>query len=202
MNQFSSEDQLSYKARRHSPRHRALLRVSGLLMIGTIAAACGSSTTGATTSTAAAGGTGTAATTTAVNATSNAKLGTILVNSKGFTLYRLSKDSMNKSVCTSACAAVWPPLLMTGSGSPVAGSGVTGLGSIPAAGGARQVTYNGMPLYTFTGDNSAGQVNGQDLTDTWGTWFVLVTKASTAPTTTAPAGVTTTTSGGGGGVGF
>jgi len=123
------------------------------------------------------------------------------VTSKGITLYRLNKDSMNKSVCTSACAKVWPPL-MTGSGSPVAGTGVTGLGSIAVAGG-RQVTYKGMPLYTFVGDKSAGQVNGQDLTDTWGTWFALVTKASTAPTTMPPAGgATTTTAPGGGGVGF
>jgi hypothetical protein len=79
---------------------------------------------------------------------------------------------------------------------------VTGLGTIKVAAG-EQVTYHGMPLYTFMGDSSAGQVNGQDLKDTWGTWFVIVTKASTAPTTTAPAGgATTTTAPGGGGVGF
>jgi predicted lipoprotein with Yx(FWY)xxD motif len=203
MNQFSTKDQLPYRARRHSPTHRALLGICGVLAIGTIAAACGSKTASPTTTKPAAPApAGTSATTTAVDTTSNAKLGTILVNSKGFTLYRLNKDSMNKSVCTSACAKIWPPLLMTGSGSPVAGSGVTGLGSIAAAGG-RQVTYNGMPLYTFVGDKSAGQVNGQDLTDTWGTWFVLVTKASTAPTTTAPAGgATTTTSPSNGGGGF
>jgi predicted lipoprotein with Yx(FWY)xxD motif len=199
MNQVPTEDQLASKVRRHSLGHRALLSISGLLAIGTIAAACGSPTT---TKPAAAGAAGTSATATAViNSTSNTKLGTILVTSKGFTLYRLSKDSTNKSVCTSACAKVWPPLL-TGSGSPVAGSGVTGLGTIAVAGG-RQVTYHGMPLYTFVGDKSAGQDNGQDLTDTWGTWFAIVTKAATTPTTKAPAGgTTTTTAPGGGGVGF
>jgi predicted lipoprotein with Yx(FWY)xxD motif len=180
-----------------------LLGISGLLLIGAIAAACGSQAASPrTTKPATPGGSGTAATTVAVDTTSSAKLGTILVNSKGFTLYRLSTDSMDKSVCTAACAVVWPPLLVTGSGSPVAGSGVTGLGTIKVAGG-EQVTYHGMPLYTFTGDTSAGQANGQDLKDTWGTWFVIVTKASTAPTTTAPAGgATTTTAPGGGGVGF
>lgn len=191
------------KVQRPIGSRRRLLGISGLVVMGTLAAACGSKT-GSSTSTkpAAAGSPGTSATATAViNTTSNAKLGTILVTSKGITLYRLNKDSMNKSVCTSACAKVWPPL-MTGSGSPVAGTGVTGLGSIAVAGG-RQVTYKGMPLYTFVGDKSAGQVNGQDLTDTWGTWFALVTKASTAPTTMPPAGgATTTTAPGGGGVGF
>jgi predicted lipoprotein with Yx(FWY)xxD motif len=203
MNQFSTDDQTASPARRHSPAHRALLGVSGLLLVGTVAAACGSTTASTTTTTSAApGDSGSAATTVAVDTTSSAKLGTILVNSKGFTLYRLSTDSTNKSVCTAACAVVWPPLLVTGSGSPVAGSGVTGLGTIKVAGG-EQVTYHGMPLYTFTGDTTAGQANGQSLKDTWGTWFVIVTKASTAPTTTAPAGgATTTTAPGGGGVGF
>jgi predicted lipoprotein with Yx(FWY)xxD motif len=123
-------------------------------------------------------------------------LGTILVTSKGFTLYRLNKDSMNHSVCTGACAQTWPPLLVTGSGSPVAGSGVSGLGTIDVAGG-KQVTYHGMPLYTFAEDTAPGQTNGQDVTDTWGTWFVVTTKAAAGG-----GGATTTTAGGGGGVGF
>jgi predicted lipoprotein with Yx(FWY)xxD motif len=126
---------------------------------------------------------------------SDVSLGTILVDSQGFTLYRLNKDSMNKSVCTPACAKIWPPLLVTGSGSPVGGSGVTGLGTIKVAAG-EQVTYKGMPLYTFTGDSSAGQTHGQNVTDNWGTWFVVVTKAP------AGGGVTTTTAAGGTGVGF
>jgi predicted lipoprotein with Yx(FWY)xxD motif len=196
MSELATEDQLPSKILHHRPRYRALLSISGLVLTGTIAAACGSSTAAPPAGT----GTGTSATTpAAVDTTTDAKFGTILVNGKGFTLYRLSTDSTNKSACNSACAKVWPPLLMTGSGSAVAGSGVTGLGTIKVSEG-EQVTYKGMPLYTFIGDTSAGQVNGQGVKDTWGTWFAIVTKAST---TTAPAGVTTTTTGGGGGgVGF
>ncbi len=194
MNESSTEQKRPSRERRQSPVQRRLLTTCGLLLIATIAAACGSST--ATVPPAAGGGTGggTTATTTAVDTTTNATLGTILVDNKGFTLYRLSKDSMDKSVCNAACAQIWPPLLVTGSGSPVAGAGVSGLGTISVAGG-KQVTYSGMPLYTFTGDSSAGQVNGQNVTDTWGTWTVLVTKA--------PAGnVTTTTAASGGGPAF
>jgi predicted lipoprotein with Yx(FWY)xxD motif len=191
VNQFPAEDQSPSKVGRQSPRRRALLSISGLLAIGTIAAACGSSTPASPP----AAGTGTSATTAAVvDTTSSAGLGTILVTSTGMSLYRLSTDSTNKSTCDSACAQVWPPLLLTGSGSPIGGSGVTGLGTITVAGG-KQVTYKGMPLYTFTGDSAAGQTHGQGVKDTWGTWFTIVTKAPAG-------GATTTTAAGGGGIGF
>jgi predicted lipoprotein with Yx(FWY)xxD motif len=192
MNEASTDRELPSEARRPSPWRRAAWSISGLLAIGTMAAACGSNSGSASTTTTAPTGTGTGATTASVGTTTNASLGTILVNSKGFTLYRLDKDSINKSVCTGACAQTWPPLLT--SGSPVAGSGVTGLGTIKVSGG-EQVTYHGMPLYTFTGDTSPGQVSGQAVKDTWGTWFVVATKAP-------PGGSTTTTAGGGGGPAF
>jgi predicted lipoprotein with Yx(FWY)xxD motif len=125
----------------------------------------------------------------------------ILVNNKGFTLYRLSTDSKNKSNCTGSCVSVWPPLLASGSSMPGGGAGVSGLGTIKVAGG-EQVTYNGMPLYTFTGDSAAGQTNGQNVKDQWGTWFVVTTGSSTPTTAAGGGGATTTTAGGGGGVGF
>jgi predicted lipoprotein with Yx(FWY)xxD motif len=190
MSKSSTEQKSPATHRRHRRGRRTLLSISGFLLVGTMAAACGSNTAGSTATTAVSPGAG-GGSATAVDTATKAGLGTILVNSKGFTLYRLNKDSAGKSTCTTSCAQVWPPLLVTGSGSPVAGSGVTGLGTIPVAGG-QQVTYHGMPLYTFTGDSSAGQTNGQGVTDAWGTWFVV--------TTAAPAGGTTTTtapSGGG-----
>ncbi len=180
---------------------RAAAVLAGCLLgaLALTAAACGSGTTtaggGTTSSTpAAGGGTGTTAAT-AVDTTVSSSLGTILVDSKGDTLYRLSKDSTDKSVCDAACAQIWPPLLVTGGGVPAAGSGVTGLGTISTASG-EQVTYHGMPLYTFTGDTQPGQVHGQNVTDNWGTWFVVVTKAP------AGGGATTTTAASGGGPAF
>ena len=189
MNQFPTEDQMASKVQRHSPRHRALLSISGLLVIGTIAAACGSSSGKP-------GGGGGGTSVTLVSTTNNSKLGTILVNNKGFTLYTLSGNA----ACGSACSAIWPPLLVTGSTKPILGSSVAGLGSVKVSGGA-QVTYQGMRLYTFSGDKSAGQTSGQGLKDTWGTWLAVITKASTTPTT-APAGGATTTTTPPSGVGF
>jgi predicted lipoprotein with Yx(FWY)xxD motif len=49
-------------------------------------------------------------------------VGTILVDSKGITLYDFVKDKGTTSACYGACAALWPPLLTTGK--PVAGPGV------------------------------------------------------------------------------
>lgn len=177
--------------RRRIPKQRLLLGISGLLVFGTVAAACGSSSG----TPAAGGGSGTSVT--LVSTKTNSKLGTILVNNKGFTLYTLRGNAP----CGTACSAIWPPVLKTGSGSSVGAAGVTGLGTTHVS-GHLEVTYHGVPLHTFVGDKAAGQTNGQDLKDTWGTWVAVVTKASTAPTTTSPAGGTTTTTSGGGGYGY
>lgn len=60
------------------------------------------------------------------------------------TLYGLSTDSMNQSACDNACAKIWLPLVLSGGGSPVAGPGVSSLGTINGPAG-EQVTYKGMP---------------------------------------------------------
>lgn len=94
------------------------------------------------------------------------KLGNILTNAQGFTLYVYSKDSNGTSACTGACAGIWPPL--TASGTPTAGSGVTGtLGTITRADGSTQVTYNGKPLYTYVKDTSPGDTTGQGVAGAW-----------------------------------
>jgi len=161
-----------------------------LFALGAIAAACGSSGSGTPTTTAGSG----VATGALVSATQNSQLGKILVNNKGYTLYHFTTDTKNHSNCTGSCLAIWYPLLMTGSGSPVGGSGVSGLGTIRVPSG-RQVTYNGEPLYVYSGDTGPGQTNGQALE---GTWYAVTVQGSGAVTTTTPAGGNTTTTAGGG----
>lgn len=169
-----------------TPARRLALGVAGLFVIGTIAAACGSSGSTATTTTSSGGGaTGGAL----VSTRHNSSLGTFLVNDKGFTLYHFTTDTKNHSNCTGACLGTWSPLIMKTSGSPVGSPGVTGLSTFKSPSG-RQVSYKGEPLYTYAGDSAPGQTNGQDLE---GTWFVVTTK----PAKTG-GGTTTTTSGGGG----
>jgi len=114
-------------------------------------------------------------------------VGTILVNAQGFTLYHMKTETASSIQCTGACEGVWPPLLAAG-GSPKPGPGVTGtLGTTPRPGGAVQVTYGGQPLYTYSGDTSPGQANGQGIQ---GVWFA-VTASATGSTSPTPSPVVT-----------
>ena len=78
-------------------------------------------------------------------------LGYVLASANGQVLYTYANDKKGGSpTCTGSCAAIWLPL----TGSPVASTADTGLGTLGTVSdpnGAKQVTYNGMPLYTFKG---------------------------------------------------
>ena len=125
------------------------------------------------------------ATRTAMVATAkNSKLGTILVDDKGMTLYTLT-NAGQPVPCSDACLTVWPPLLLPSGTTKATGSaGVRGLGTV-AAGGNEEVTVNGSPLYHFTGDHAAGDVNGDGINSFGGTWHVVVSSGGpTSPSTT------------------
>jgi predicted lipoprotein with Yx(FWY)xxD motif len=120
-----------------------------------------------------------------VKTTSNATLGTtVLVDAQGMTLYRLSGEQSGKFICTSAsCLQVWHPVKASG-GSEPSGS-VGSLGTVKRPDGTEQVTYKGMPLYTFAQDQQPGQAGGQGLKDV-GTWNAVTTSASSTPAQSAP----------------
>jgi predicted lipoprotein with Yx(FWY)xxD motif len=102
------------------------------------------------------------------------RLGTILVDSRGRSLYSFADDTKGSIVCTSSiqnCTTLWPPLMTTGR--PHAGPGARA----SLLGTARrtkptgvQVTYNGHPLYTHEYDKRPGDLNGQGY---YGVWYVL-----------------------------
>jgi predicted lipoprotein with Yx(FWY)xxD motif len=130
-----------------------------------------------------------------VSTTKNAKMGTILV--RGKTLYTLKPSS---TACTAACLKVWPALVLpAGVHKAKAGSGVNAakLGTVKRN-GVVQVTYGGKPLYFFSGDTAAGQVNGV-VTDTWGKWSAVVTKKAAGAGSGSNSG---NSSAGGGGAAF
>ena len=117
--------------------------------------------------------TATPPTQTATVRVANSRLGRILVDSGGQTLYLFKADTRTSSACSSACAAAWPPL-RTGATPAVAGGANSALVSTFArSDGARQVTYNGHPLYTFIQDHKPGDVNGQGLTAFGAAWFAV-----------------------------
>jgi predicted lipoprotein with Yx(FWY)xxD motif len=107
------------------------------------------------------------------------KLGKVLVNSKGVTLYLFEKDKKGKSACSGACAAAWPPLLTKGKPTASGGAGTAKLGTTKRSDGTTQVTYNGHPLYTFIKDaNKAGSTQGEGLDAFGAEWYVVGTNGN------------------------
>jgi predicted lipoprotein with Yx(FWY)xxD motif len=153
-------------------------------------AACGSSSdksgSSSQAATAPATTTSSSASAVVVKSASNATLGaTVLVDAQGMTLYSLSAEHNGKFICTSsACLQVWHPL-SAASGTP---SGSVGsLGTVKRPDGSEQVTYKGMPLYTFTQDQAPGEAKGEGIKDV-GTWTaVIVGSSSNSSSAPAPA---------------
>jgi predicted lipoprotein with Yx(FWY)xxD motif len=109
------------------------------------------------------------------------------------TLYSLSAERGGRFICSnSACTKIWHPLTVAGGAKP-AGS-VGSLGVVKRPGGTEQVTYQGMPLYTFAQDHP-GQANGQGIKDV-GVWKAVSTGAA-ASTSSASASSSTPASSGG-----
>ena len=103
------------------------------------------------------------------------KLGTVLVTSKGRTLYMFVPDKRKKVTCVHACAAIWPPLKLPKGAKPIASGQAKSslLGSDRDPTGGRVVTYAHWPLYTYVVDTKAGTAKGQALNLNGGLWYVL-----------------------------
>lgn len=97
-------------------------------------------------------------------------LGDVLVDAEGRTLYAFTQDSDGAPTCTADCAATWPPALVEAE--PVVGEGVDPavISTVEGAEGGTQIVADGWPLYTFSGDAAAGDVNGQEV---GGVWFAV-----------------------------
>ena len=95
------------------------------------------------------------------------RLGHILVDGGGRTLYLFLKDRDGKSACSRGCARVWPPVIV--SGTPRAGAGVrlAKLSTTKRADSTRQLVYNGHPLYRMIADVRPGQIAGEGFLDAW-----------------------------------
>jgi predicted lipoprotein with Yx(FWY)xxD motif len=161
---------------------RGIIALVALVAAAAIAAGCGGGNSGSGGSSGGGGGGGGGyggggAPSTSAGAatlkTANSKVGTILVDASGRTLYLFQKDTTNKSNCSGACVSAWP--VLQSSGTPKGQSGVQAsmLGTIKRGDGATQVTYNGHPLYYYSGDTQPGQLNGQGLNAFGALWYVV-----------------------------
>lgn len=102
-------------------------------------------------------------------AVATSDLGDILVDPEGNTLYMFVPDEEagGEPTCYDDCAQAWPAL--EASGELTAGEGVDQdlLGTVERTDGGEQVTYNDLPLYHFSGNEAAGDTNGQGINDVW-----------------------------------
>ena len=116
----------------------------------------------------------------------DAKLGDILTDAKGMTLYIYTKDTPGTSVCYNGCATAWPPFLVSAGALPTAPAGFTGaFATTTRTDGTMQLTYNGMPLYYYVKDKNPGDVTGQGVGSVW---YVIATTGvvgMTSPTAAA-----------------
>jgi predicted lipoprotein with Yx(FWY)xxD motif len=114
------------------------------------------------------------------------KLGRVLVDERGFTLYLMTTEKGGAIACTGTCAGNWPPLVLpSGASAATAGAGARGslLGTATLPDGSLQVTYNEWPLHTFSGDRAPGDANGQGVR---GIWFAVTAKGAAAIASPSP----------------
>jgi predicted lipoprotein with Yx(FWY)xxD motif len=101
-----------------------------------------------------------------VSSAKKTKVGSVIVDAQGRTLYRFTAEAQGVPVCTGACVGTWPPALA---------ASTSGLPKHVATvkrpdGGKLQLTYDGHPLYRYAGDQTKADANGQGV---GGQWFVV-----------------------------
>jgi predicted lipoprotein with Yx(FWY)xxD motif len=208
----------NFMAKRMSARARLAAGVGSAFGVALLVAACstgssstgaagGSSPAGAPSSSAAAASGGSGST---VITTVSSSAGTFLTNSSGHAVYLWSKDGNGMSACTGACAGTWPAVTTTGTVTASGGAKSSDLGTITRSDGTKQVTYDGHPLYFFSGDSGPGMASGQGNDGFGAKWWLVspsgsdVTAAVTSftnsgsGTSPAPAATPTSSSAGGG----
>jgi predicted lipoprotein with Yx(FWY)xxD motif len=107
-------------------------------------------------------------------------LGKVLVNDQGRTLYLFRADHGTTSACTGGCATEWPPL--RAAGKPKVGTGLqaSAVTTIKRSDGKPQVSYHGHPLYTYVGDQKAGDTTGQGINAFGAAWYAVTASGAQA----------------------
>ncbi|GGI98559.1 SCO0930 family lipoprotein [Streptomyces brasiliensis] len=97
------------------------------------------------------------------------ELGEIVVDKNGMTVYRFLKDKAwpeSVSNCTGACLEKWPAVAPVNA-NDTKGVAKKGLMGFTRPDGAKQMTVNCWPIYTFSGDTAPGDTNGRGVGGTW-----------------------------------
>jgi predicted lipoprotein with Yx(FWY)xxD motif len=137
-----------------------------LLAVSSVLAACGGSSYGGSDKGSSSSSSASDAKSAVVASAKKAKVGSVIVDAQGRTLYRFTAEAQGVPVCTGECVGTWPPALA---------SSATGLPEHVATvkrpdGGKLQLTYDGHPLYRYAGDQTQADANGEGV---GGQWYVV-----------------------------
>jgi predicted lipoprotein with Yx(FWY)xxD motif len=170
---------------RVSGRTKLAAGVGGAVGAALLVAACSSaasSSTGAAAAGPAAGASSSSSSASAsggtVIETASSSAGTFLTNGSGRAVYLWVKDTGDMSNCSGACAGAWPPVTTTGSATASGGAKASDLGTITRSDGTKQVTYDGHPLYYFSGDSGPGTASGQGSDGFGAKWWLVAPTGS------------------------
>jgi predicted lipoprotein with Yx(FWY)xxD motif len=97
------------------------------------------------------------------------RMGNVVTDQAGFTLYRFDEDVAKptpKTNCAGNCAKVWPPAITDGN-TTLSGIDEELIGSVTRPDGTRQLTIDGWAVYRYIGDKKAGQWTGQGVGNKW-----------------------------------
>jgi predicted lipoprotein with Yx(FWY)xxD motif len=148
-------------------------RCAVVAFAGAALAACGSSGSSGSSSTATSSRPHTTGGTPATIGVAGTDLGNVLVDAQGRTLYLFRKDTGTTSTCTGPCATFWPPLIAHGTPTTAPSAKASLVGTTRRSDGASQVTYNGHPVYLYSGDQKAGDTTGEGIVAFGAAWYAL-----------------------------
>src|SRR5918995_3669295 len=96
----------------------------------------------------------------------------VLADSAGKTLYSAAVEKGGEIHCVAACTSSWKPMLESPAAAEKAAADVDAkLGVVKRPDGDEQLTFDGLPLYTFA-EEGAGRLDGDGLADDFrGTHF-------------------------------
>ncbi len=168
-----------------SGRTKLAAGAGGALGAALLVAACGSAASSSTGAAAPASPTGSSpasssasASGTAVIETASSSAGTFLTDGSGRAVYVWANDTGDMSNCNGACAGAWPPVTTGGSATASGGAKASDLGTITRSDGTKQVTYDGHPLYYFSGDSGPGMASGQGSDNFGAKWWLVAPTGS------------------------
>jgi len=101
--------------------------------------------------------------------------GAALVNGSGDALYVFAPDHQRRVTCNAICVNSWPPLLVSSTSDVTSGPGVNRslIGTVSYQDGARVVSYDGWPLYTYSSDRTPRMGSGQGVDLNGGYWYLV-----------------------------